>query len=91
LSSRRHPRQQVEALKDEADGPVAQRRQCVAVELGDIATDQEIVAAGRRIEAAEQVHEGRLARTRRAHDGHELAGRDRQIDPAQWRQRGPRQ
>jgi len=41
------------------------------------------MAAGRQVEAAENIHERRLARARRTHDGDELAGLDGQADAAE--------
>ena len=49
----------------------------------DIDAAEKIAPGSRRIEAAEDVHGGRLAGTRRAHDGDELAARDRKIDAGQ--------
>ncbi len=69
----RRPRQQVVGLEDEADAPAAQRGQAVVVETAHIGAGQ-VVGAGRRpVEAAEDVHERRLARPGGTDDGHELA------------------
>ena len=76
-------RQQVELLEDEADLAVAQGREPVGAQRLD-ALAVEAVAAGRRtVEAADEVHEGRLARARRAHDGDEVACLDVERDAAQ--------
>ncbi len=72
--------QQVEGLEDEANvaiaGPgeprVAHRRNELAV--------QSIVARGRRIQAADHVHQRRLAGTRRAHDRRIFVLANGQID-----------
>ena len=70
------PRQQVEALEHEADLPVAHLGQLVAREPGDIPAVEQVVAAGRPVEAAEDVHERRLAGPGRSGDRDELAGLD---------------
>ena len=69
-------RQQVELLEHEADLAVAQARQAVGVEALDRRAGEPVVAAGRPIEAADQVHEGGLARAGRPHDGDEIARLD---------------
>src|SRR5579864_5185284 len=67
------PRQQVELLEDEAEHPVADLRELGAAHARDV-TAREDVAAGRgAVQAADDVHEGRFSRTRRSHDGDELA------------------
>ena len=78
---RPRPRQQVEALEDEADLGVADLGPLVAVEPRDVDAVEPVAARGRPVEAADDVHQRRLARAGRAHDGHELAARDRQADP----------
>src|SRR5690606_7961825 len=50
------------------------------VERGDIDAVARVAAAAGRVEAADQVHQRRLARTRRPHDRHEVAARDAQVD-----------
>jgi hypothetical protein len=67
------PRQQVELLKHEADLAIAQRRQPVGIQGLDRGPGQPVGAHGRPVEAADEVHEGGLARARRAHDGDEVA------------------
>ena len=52
-------------------------------ELRDIDAVETVVAAGRPVEATEDRHQRRLARSRRAHDGDELAALDGQADAAQ--------
>src|SRR5204863_3216345 len=58
-------------------------RELVAAEARDVLTVDEIAPFGRRVEAAEQVHERRLAGAGRAHDGEELAALDRNADATQ--------
>ncbi len=62
---RRGARQQVVALEDEADMEVAQRGAAAAVEPAGIDAEEAVAAGGRRIEAADDVHRRRLARTRK--------------------------
>ena len=72
---RRQRRQQVERLEHEADVLAPQARQLAVLHVRDVhAGDRDGARAG-RVEAGEQVHQRRLARARRAHDGGELAAR----------------
>src|SRR5262249_14423491 len=77
---RARTRQQVEGLEDEPDLPVAEPGLRVDVEARDVLPVEAVAAFTRPIEQAEHVHERRLARARRAHDGHELAALDPQRD-----------
>ena len=72
--------QQVEALEDEADLGVADDGALVAAELRDVGAVEDVRAGGRAVEAADDVHQRRLAGAGRSHDGHELAGVDAQVD-----------
>src|ERR1044071_1549841 len=74
---RRGAREQVEALKDEADFAVADMRPFVGREPAYVFGLQKIGSVRRTIEAAEYVHERGLAGARRSHDGYELAAPDR--------------
>ena len=80
---RRRPRQQVEPLKHEADLAVADLREFVVVQPRDVAVLEPVLARGRTIEAAEDVHERRLAGSRRSDDRHELSFFDVERDAAQ--------
>ena len=80
---RGRPRQQVESLEDEADAPVAHFRQLVLRHRRDVLAVEQVLAGRRPIQAADDVHEGRLARSRRSGDGQELAARHVDIDAAQ--------
>jgi hypothetical protein len=84
---RRGARQQVEGLEDEAELAVAHRRARVGIEAGDVLAVEAIAPARRLVEQTEQVHEGRFARSRRAHDGDELAMADRHADTVEGAQR----
>ena len=70
---RRRARQQVELLEHEADPPVADARERVARQVRDVLAGEPVAARRRRVEAADQVHERRLARAGRPHDRDELA------------------
>ena len=72
--------QQVELLEDEPDPPVADVGQLLLGHGAHVLAGQPEGARRRDVEAAEDVHEGRLARARRAHDGHVLAGVDGRSD-----------
>ena len=75
--------QQVEGLEDEADLLVADRGELEAGELRDVLAVQAVGALGRRVEAAEDVHEGGLAGARGADDRDHLALLDLEVDPAE--------
>ena len=62
IVERRGASQQVESLKHEPDLVVPHFGKLVAAELGDVAAVEEILAARRMIEAAEDVHQRRLPR-----------------------------
>src|SRR5262249_61572244 len=64
---RGNPRQQVERLEDEADLAAADAGESVAVEPGHVLAVDQIAALGGRVEAAEEIHERGLSRSRRAH------------------------
>src|ERR1019366_4330149 len=72
-------RKKVEALKDEADLGVADDGALVAVELGDIDTVEQVRPCGWPVQAAEDVHQRRLAGSRWTHDRQELATVDDEI------------
>ncbi len=85
ILQRRGARQQVEALKDEAQVVAAQQGALVAVEAFDMDAAKQVVAGSRRVEAAEDVHRGGFAGTARPHDGDEFAldeSRDRRRSSA---------
>ncbi len=75
--------EQVVALEHEAEGLAPQARERVAVERGDVLAHEAVGAAGGAVEAAEEVHQRGLARTRGTHDGDELAGVDGEVDAVQ--------
>ena len=60
---RREHREQVEELEDEADVVAAQLRQLGVVEAADVDAGDGDLAGGRLVEAGEDVHQRRLARS----------------------------
>ena len=83
FSSARQDRQQVVGLEDEADRAAAQQREVAVVERVEAGAVDLDPALGRPVEAGEDVQQRGLARARRAHDGGEAAGRERDVDAAQ--------
>ncbi|CRM50196.1 hypothetical protein [Pseudomonas sp. 24 E 13] len=77
-------RDQVVALKHEAERFAAQPGQFVAAQLGDVFPGEQVIAFARAVEATEDVHQRRLAGARRADDGDKFPGVDRQVDAAQY-------
>ena len=76
-------RQQIEGLEYEADAPAADASQRRLIQLRDVDALQQVLAAGRAVQAAENVHQRGLAGPRGAHDRDELAAVDRQPHAAQ--------
>ena len=75
-------RQQIEELEDEADVLTPQSCQLVVVHAGDIRTGNGHRAGSWPVEAGEDMHQGRLARARRAHYRGQLTGLDLERDTA---------
>ena len=75
-------REQIEGLEDEAEMLVAKTGELVVGELADVLAGQEIRATVRDVEAAKDVHQGRLAGAGGTHHREELARPDVEIDPA---------
>jgi hypothetical protein len=75
--------QQAEVLEHEADLPVPQLGALVPVHARDVAALEEVLAARRPVEQAEDVHERRLARARGADDRDHRALRDLEAHAAQ--------
>ena len=73
---RRERRHEVERLEDEADPIAAQLGELLVVELGDVGVADQHGARREVVEPGDAVHQRRLARARRAHDGGEAAGRE---------------
>jgi len=68
----RGPGQKIETLKDKAHFPIPDLRQFILGKTADIDAVQQITARSELIEAAQDIHEGRFARSGRSHDGHKL-------------------
>ena len=73
----------VPALEDDADPRSPDARSLGFVGPGQVDAGHDHATRRRSIRAGEKLEEGRLAGARAAHDGHELAPRDRQVDAAQ--------
>ena len=76
-------RQQVEELEDEAELVAAQLGQLAVVEGGDLDPVELDRAAGRLVEAGEDVHQRRLARAGGPHDRGEAIALEAGADPGQ--------
>src|SRR5579864_3618801 len=74
---------QIEALKHKSDLLIANECQSLFVVLGYVKIFEKITARTRAVEAAQDIHERRLAAAARSHDGQELAVTDGEIDTAQ--------
>ena len=80
---RRGPRQQIEALKHETDLACSGRAPARLVTTATRPAVEQIAAGRRPVQAAEDVHERRLPRSRRADDADEFAGFDIERHAAQ--------
>ncbi|MBA2297469.1 MAG: ATP-binding cassette domain-containing protein [Actinobacteria bacterium] len=78
-------RQEVEELEDETDVPPAKPGQLVVLQGRDLHAVDLDRAARRPVEPGENVHESRLARAGRAHDGGQVTAGDLQRDTAERR------
>ena len=75
--------EQVELLEHEPDPSVPDVGEVLLVHDADVDAGQAVRAGGRDVEAAEDVHQRRLARSRRAHDRDVVALGDDEVDAAQ--------
>ena len=80
---RRGPQQQIEALEDESNLLVPDRRERVLRHARHVLAVEKIVPRRRLVEAADDVHERGLAGTRRSGDREEFALRHFDVDAAQ--------
>src|SRR6185437_15903255 len=71
------------------DASVAEVAGTFVVEAGDIDAVEQVASAVGPVEATEHVQQGRLARTRRSHDRHELTLQHLEPDPVQRGDRLP--
>src|SRR5262245_28462209 len=69
IAQRVGARQQVEGLKHETDFLVPNLGQLVVIHFTDVDSVQVVAARGGRVQAAQQIHQGRFARAGRPHDG----------------------
>ena len=74
--------QQIEVLKDEPDLVIANVRQLIAIERGNIGFIKHVSAGCRPIETTENIHECRFAGTARAHQRDKFAALDFERDAA---------
>src|SRR5262245_55061034 len=75
--------QEVKTLEDEAELLVTQIRERVAIQAVNVYASEEIVAARRGIQAANEVHERGLAGSGSSHHREHLAALDLQVDATQ--------
>ena len=74
---------QVQRLKHEPDSLVANVRQLIFRQRGDVGAAQEIASSRRPVEAPDDIHQGRLSGTGGPHDGQHLSSPNRKRDAAQ--------
>ena len=70
----------VELLEDQADAFGAERTSALLVEAGGVDTIQQHLTGSSGVQAGQDVHQRRLAGAGSAHEGHEFAAFDDQID-----------
>ena len=70
----------MERLEDEADGGVAQRRQIVFTQIGDVVAFDEDATIGGAVEARDQAEQRRLAAAAAALDHNKFTGFDGKRD-----------
>ena len=68
------------ALKHKAERLAAQPGEFIAGEVGNVFAGKQVAPRGGAVEAAKDVHQGGFARARRADNGDEFTGVDRQAD-----------
>src|SRR6266566_720403 len=79
----RGAREKIESLEHKSDFLTAYVGAFVFRHLRNVFTVENVLSSGRLIETANDVHGGRLARSRRTHDGHKLTFADGERDTAQ--------
>ena len=80
MRSARSAWEQVKRLEHKADFLISDRGELVIAHGADLTSIQTVRTLGRVVEASEQVHERRLPRTRRAHDGNIVPFRNGHVD-----------
>gem|GEM_PF-6876721 len=83
--ARRQARDQVVELEHKADVVAAEQRQVALAGCGEVVVEVEDLAGGRRVEAAEDVEQRRLAAARGAEQHHQFARVQLEVDAAQRR------
>jgi len=76
-------RQQVVLLEDKADLLIADNRKIVVVQIRNKHGVEVILARRWRVQAADHVHQSRLARSAWTHNGNHLTREDLEVDAAQ--------
>src|SRR3569832_2427139 len=72
--------EQIERLKHETEKAVTYLRQLGIRTTRDLAAFEQVVTGARHVETAEDIEQGRLARTRRSHERHVFTLTDRERD-----------
>src|ERR1051326_4524089 len=80
ILQRRGAFEEIVSLKHETDKITPEQCALIATQGTDIAASQVVVAASRRIQAAQNIHHGRFAGARRSHDRNEFAGLNGEAD-----------
>ncbi len=75
-----NPGQQIEALEDKTNFPIAHRGQLFAAHGTDRLAIEPVIARAGGIQAAHYIHQGRFARAAGADNGHKVVARDGQVD-----------
>src|SRR4051812_34863777 len=78
ILQRRGTGKKIKSLENKPDFLVANLSELIAIQFRNVHTVQEETSARRSIEAAHDIHQGRLARTTGTHDRHEFSGLDLQ-------------
>ena len=76
-------RQQIKALEHKSDFLIANLGQLVIFKVRDALPIQDVLAGGWPVQAADNVHQGRLARSRGSHDRDHFASLNFKREPAQ--------
>ncbi len=82
IFQRRGAVEQVEALEDKAQVVAPQQGALVACQLAHIHTPEQVLAAGRGVETADDVHAGGFTGTARPHGGDKITWGNGKIDAA---------
>jgi hypothetical protein len=80
VAERADPGDQVEGLEHESDLAVSDIGQLVSFHAAHVHSIEQVAAMAGQVQAAKDVHQGRLARPAGAHDGDEIAALDAQRD-----------